>query len=113
MVALLRKSKAPSETAIQSAAIDLLEEHGFRAERINCGRSRGFKGGVLHHARKGTPDTLIVWPYGWIEFKQPSGELSNDQKEWHAWAEENGVPHTVAHSPEEALAFAEGLRREK
>jgi len=111
MVACLRKSKGPSETAIQSAGIELLETHGFRAERINCGRSRGFHGGILHHARKGTPDTLVVWPYGWIEFKRPGEELNEDQKEWHAWAEENGVPHTVAYSAEDALEFALELRR--
>lgn len=110
MVQRIKKSKGPSETAIQAAGIELLEENGFRSERINCGRSRGFHGGILHHARKGTPDTLLVWPYGWIEFKRPGEELNDDQKDWHAWAAENGVPHTVAHSPEEALAFAKGLR---
>jgi hypothetical protein len=103
--------KPKSETQIQSEGIDLLEENGFRCERINCGRSKGFNGGILHHARKGTPDTLIVWPYGWVEFKKPGEVLSPDQVEWHAWAEAEGVPHTVAYSAYEALEFARSLRK--
>lgn len=104
------KLKGSSETKIQSDGIALLESHGFRVERINCGRSRGFNGGILHHASDGTPDTLIVWPYGWVEFKRPGEKLSPAQEEWHAWADATGVPHTVSHSPEEALEFALSLR---
>lgn len=105
-----RKPKGPTETQLQAAALALLRDNGFRVERINSGLARGLYGGIIHLACKGTPDLLLEWPYGWIEMKCPGESLNPDQEEWHAWARENGVPHTIAYSPEEALVFALSLR---
>jgi hypothetical protein len=100
------RKKGPTETALQTKAIELLRGDGFRVERINSGLARGLYGGVIHLAEKGTPDLLVEWPYLWIEMKCPGEKLNDDQEKWHAWARENGVPHTIAYSPEEALAAA-------
>lgn len=107
---MARKKKGPSETELQSEALEKLRENGFVAERINSGLARGLYGGIIHLAKKGTPDILLEWPYGWIEMKCPGESLTEDQEKWHAWAREAGVPHTIAYSAEEALAFALSLR---
>jgi len=105
-----RKQKGPSEIQLQTTILDALNSAGFRSIRVNSGLARGLYGGIIHLAPKGTPDILIQKPYGWVEVKRPGEPLNDDQEKWHAWAREHGVPHTIAHCDEEALAFARQLQ---
>lgn len=87
-----------SETALSKLIRDALTRRGVWCERINSGGYRGRARG----AKKGTPDILVLKPYGWIEVKRPGEDLLQSQVEWHAKAERLGVRHGIAETIEEA-----------
>lgn len=61
----------------------------------------------------GSPD--LVFSYhglaGGIELKAEDGRLSEDQERWHRAATARGFPVGVAHSPEEAIAFLDDVKK--
>lgn len=96
-----------SETALSRQIRDAINGAGWKCERVNAGRVPT-RGGWFHGASAGTPDTIVVWPYGWLETKTPEYELSADQNKWHADAIAHGVRVATVRSVEQALRAVKG-----
>jgi len=71
--------------------------------------AKGFFGGVIHLHPKGTFDLLLLHPYAWIEVKRPGEKLNPKQVAFQDWLEDHSIPHVIAHSGNEAVAFARSL----
>lgn len=95
-----------SETQLSKSIRGALEAAGVWNQRVNSGKLLASSGGrsyMVQLAPKGTPDILVLSPYGWLEVKRPGEKLSADQVAWHARAERERVRSAVVHSIEEAL----------
>lgn len=91
-----------SETRLSKEIRDALTDAGFWAMRINSGTVR-VAGGFMHLAPKGTPDVLVLHPYGWLEVKTDVGESSEAQRKFRERAAKTGVRHAEVRSVEDAL----------
>lgn len=107
---LANRSSSSEETKLASSAIKALRELGFECIRINAGKVPIPGGGWSNGARKGTPDWLVVHPYCWLEFKDQE-KVAPQQKTWHDWARQCGVPVIVARSVGDAVNFVQKLKR--
>ena len=96
-----------SETALSASIRAAILSMGYRCERVNSG-SVPTRGGWYHGASTGTPDTIIVHPYGWLETKTDEYDLSEGQKKWHREHAALGVRIAVVRSVEQALRVVKG-----
>lgn len=91
-----------TETELSTSIRKALKLAGCWLIRIPAGGGR-VRNGFIHAAEPGTPDLLIVKPYGWLEIKTDEGSLNKDQIAWHARAESEGLRVAVVRSVEMAL----------
>ena len=110
-----------SETDLSRAIREALTAKGYWVDRINSGnvflsytskRTGETKGRRIAMAEPGTPDTLVIWPYCWVETKTPIGKASPEQIEWHREAKRRGVRATFARAIGEATRFVDQCARE-
>jgi len=99
-----------TETQLSKSIRDTLERAGFWVERIFSGSAR-VRGGFIHGASNGTPDLMVLDPFGFLEVKLPGKDLENDQVLWHVKAA--GLGHRIAtvRSEEQALRTVMGWRK--
>jgi hypothetical protein len=91
-----------SETDISRSIRKALTLAGYHVERVNSGKVPT-RNGYFQGASPGTPDTVVLAPYGWLETKTPIGKLNENQKKWHARAEKLGVRVAVVRSASDAI----------
>lgn len=93
-----------SESQLQHAIMVALKKLGFWAIRINSGiAERG--GRRINLADAGTPDILVLKPYGFLEVKTPNGIISKAQMDWHYRARRAGIHVDVVRSVAAAVAM--------
>ncbi len=90
-----------SETKLSKEIRDALTDAGIWAMRINSGKVP-VRGGFMHLAPTGTPDVLVIHPYGWLEVKGDS-PTSEEQVKFRERAAKSGVRHAEVRSVEDAL----------
>jgi hypothetical protein len=123
------RRKAPAlppvrESAIQSAAVDLLVMHDFAVVQHRQG-SRPIADGMVPlgaetYARglsakkiRGYPDLEVFVGHGgvvWLESKSATGTLSPAQREWHALAKKVGLEVHTYRSALDALQICQAAR---
>jgi hypothetical protein len=110
-----------SETDLSRAIRKALAAKGYWVDRINSGnvflsytskRTGKTSGRKIAMAKPGTPDTLVIDPYCWVETKTPIGKASPEQLEWHRQAQKRGVRATFARSIGEALRYVDQCARD-
>jgi len=112
------RSRSSQETQLAAASIKALRSLGYECARNQAGKRKAFGGGWINGAKKGIPDWYVIWPYIQLEFKDLS-ELSDEQKQWHAWARRMGIPVAVPRTVSEtvnavrSLHIAVGFRLER
>lgn len=102
-----RRKKA-TEGALQRNILSALEASGYWAQRINSGKAlldADGKKRVVSMAKKGTPDILVIDPYGWLEVKLIGQDLNADQKKWRDKALKRGVRVATVRAVGEALSI--------
>ena len=99
-----------SETDISRSIRDTLTSAGYHIERVNSGKVPT-RNGWFAGASPGTPDTIVVSPYGWLETKTPTGKLSEAQRKWHARARARGVRVEVVRDSGVALRVVKAWER--
>jgi hypothetical protein len=67
---------------------------------------------VIRLAPAGTPDILVLHPYGFLEIKTATGEIRASQVLWHRTARGRGVRVAVVRSIGEALQVVGGWAHE-
>lgn len=105
------------ETDLQRAILQALEAKGFWAMRLNSGitpiaATESHARRVIRAAPKGTPDILLLRPFGFLEVKTKDGLLRPTQIAWHQRAGKAGIRVAVARSILEALTTAVAWDRE-
>lgn len=106
-----------SETDLQRAILEALAARGHWAMRMNSGTHTIDATGtharrVIRSAPGGTPDILVLKPYGWLEVKAARGKLTENQISWHERAERELVRAKVVLSIGAALRVVEGWARD-
>jgi hypothetical protein len=106
-----------SETDLQRAILEAIAARGYWAMRVNAGTHAIAATGeharrVIRSAPKGTPDILVIKPYGWIEVKLLGGSLRESQVAWHTRAEREGLRCMVVRSIAEALRWVDRWARD-
>lgn len=99
-----------SETDLSRSIRNALTTAGFHVERVNSGKVPT-RNGYFTGASAGTPDTVVVSPYGWLETKTPEGKLRPKQREWHEKARRDGVRVAVVLTVRDALAVVMGWKK--
>jgi hypothetical protein len=97
-----------TETDLQRSIRKALAAAGFWTERLNSGRVQTVRKSWLQLCEVGTPDLLVLAPYGFLEVKTRSGRLSIEQKHWHERAARKGVRVAVVRGVAEALDTVRG-----
>jgi hypothetical protein len=97
-----------NETDLQRAILQALSARGWWAQRMNAGSrrvqsKREKREYMVRLAPPGTPDILVLKPYGWLEVKTAMGELRASQALWHRAARSRGVRVATVRSISEAL----------
>lgn len=105
------------ETDLQRAILEALAAHGHWAMRVNAGTHAIPAAGeharrVIRSAPSGTPDILVIKPYGWLEVKLLGGTLRPSQIAWHARAEREWLRCVVVRSIAEALRAVDRWKRD-
>lgn len=110
----LRETEASVQKKIKQLA-------GILGFRLLCDSSQGYRPGGPRHGTtritKGFPDLLFGHPERqvlvFVEVKGPNGELSADQRAWHARAAACGARVWTCRSAAEFQAYAEtyGIER--
>lgn len=111
-----------SETELSKSIGDGLTAAGFWNIRIPAGEWR-VRGGWLHVAEPGTPDRLVLSPYGFLEIKEPDpprkrastpkrDKRLKSQRDWHARADREGVRVETVESLGGALGVVYGWRED-
>lgn len=106
------KKTNPLEIDIQSAFRNRLR---YVAPAVHCvaipnAGKRGPKA-IRQMQREGVssgfPDVMILWQDNicFIEFKRPTGKLTDNQSEWLIRLDQLGFQTAVCRSPEEAIEF--------
>lgn len=97
------------ESTIQARTLRALHRAGVYAIRMNAGKARGFKGGFVQLAPKGTPDILCWHPFGWIEIKPDKPHHDKDtieaQRKFRIICQVLRVPHIQTDNPKEAVSY--------
>ncbi len=97
------------ETKISKEIRDALTDAGYWSIRINSGTVR-VAGGFMHLAPKGTPDILVLNPYGWLEIKTDKGVTSEAQIKFRERCAREGIRHAEVRSAAEAVELVTGWR---
>lgn len=93
-----------AESHTQRKIRNALAFRGIWTERINSGTVRLSGGGTVKLADPGTPDLLVLRPYGFLEVKEPGKKLRKTQVAWHAKARKHGIRVEVVYTWEDAVA---------
>ena len=104
-----------TETDLQRAIMSALRASGFWALRLNAGSMMvGEKGAQrrIRMAEPGTPDILVLKPYGFLEVKTAKGRIGMSQVRWHNKASEHGVRTAIVRSIGAALQTVKTWRDE-
>lgn len=90
------------------------DNDGVFAMRVNAGLARGFNGGVVHLAQKGTADILctVKGRAVWMEGKTKNGKLNAAQVAFRAKVTRCGALHYIIRSPGDAVRIVKELLRE-
>jgi len=116
----LRKAPqtAPKESKLQCDVAALLHDHclpelrwshfpaGERRDVITGARLKRFG------LQRGWPDVQLISPAGrfhGLELKRSGETLTEDQEQFQLWAIRHGIPHSVADSFDQALAFLDAI----
>jgi len=94
------------ESVLQRGILEALTASGFWAMRLNSGTTvlgEGPSKRVIKMAPAGTPDILVLVPYGFLEVKAERGKLNPAQWAWHCKAAEKGIRVRTVRSIREAL----------
>ena len=87
---------------------------GVRSDQ-GCGERRDVRTGARLKRmglQKGWPDFQLVSPRGLfhaLELKRVGEELTEEQEAFQLWSIRHGVPHSVAFTFDEALAFLDAI----
>lgn len=92
-----------NETTLSAQIRQALESAGYWVERMQSGKAK-VRRGYMQLCSPGTPDLLVVSPYGWLEVKVPGKKRNPDQIAWHARAKKLGIRVAVVTSAGDALA---------
>ena len=117
-----RPRKAPTvrplESRLQCDVAKLLADHllpDWRASHFPSGERRDVRTGARlkrYGLKKGWPDVILVSPAGrfhGLELKRAGETLTEDQEAFQLWAVRHGIPHSVADSFDQALAFLDAI----
>ena len=109
---------APKESRLQYDVAALLRDHclpEWRWSHFSAGERRDARTGARLKRmglQRGWPDFLLVSPAGqlhFLELKRQGESLSEPQEAFQLWAVRHGIPHSVADSFDQALAFLDAI----
>jgi len=108
----------PLESRLQCDVAALLREHAlpsWRWSHFPAGERRDIITGARlkrYGLARGWPDIILLSPTGrfhGLELKREGESLTEDQAEFQLWAIRHNVPHSVAFTFDEALAFLDTI----
>lgn len=94
------------ESDLQRAILAALKASGVWVMRLNTGSwvlEQNGKRSRIRMAEPGTPDILVLKPYGFLEVKTKQGRIGMSQVRWHNKASEHGVRTAIVRSIGAAL----------
>jgi hypothetical protein len=103
------------ESDLQRAILETLSAKRIWAMRLNSGTMVVGSGAAQRRIRMcppGTPDILVLRPYGFLEVKTKKGKLSDAQRAWHSMAESEGIRVQVVRSISDALGAVKRWEKE-
>ena len=99
------------EAATLKSIMDWFAWQGIRCERLNSGAVRQ-ENRFFRFGFSGCPDLMVLdqrLPVGFIEVKAPGGRMSKGQREFQQFCHDHKIPHLVAASVEEVIAWWDKL----
>jgi len=108
----------PKESTLQCSVAALLRDHRlpeWQWTHFPAGEKRDVITGARlkrYGLARGWPDIILLSPAGlahFLELKRRGESLTDDQAEFQRWAIRHGVPHSVADSFDQALAFLDAI----
>jgi len=109
---------APKESVLQCAVADVLRAHclpEWRFSHFPAGERRDVRTGARlkrYGLHRGWPDVILISPAGvfhGLELKRHGECLTDDQEQFQLWAIRHNIPHSVAYSLNEAIAFLDAI----
>jgi hypothetical protein len=109
---------APKESVLQCAVANILRDHAlpeWQWWHTPNGEARNIITGARlkrYGVRRGIPDLALIAPDGrahFLELKRIGQDLTEDQEDFQLWSIRHGVPHSVAFTIDEALAFLDHI----
>jgi hypothetical protein len=109
---------APKESVLHIAVANTLRDHAlpeWQWTHVPSGELRDIRTAVKLKrmgVRRGWPDFILLPPTGrlhCLELKRHGEELTEEQEAFQLWSIRHGVPHSVAFTFDEALAFLDAI----
>lgn len=105
------KASRPQNSRIEAALVSVIQDwfvwNKIRCERLNSGATK-LENRFIRFGFHGCPDLMIfdqTIQVGFMEVKTPTGQLSKEQREFQRFCQKHRIPHLVARSLDEAIAW--------